>query len=59
MFWNCDELFVCMLLVPVALNILLPLAILFVWLVKYMVTGESASDKGDETITERGMPIPA
>ena len=58
MFWNCEDLLVCMLLVPVVLNILLPLVMLLVWLVKYMVTGKSLPDKVDETVTERRMPIP-
>ena len=59
MLWNCDDLFVCMLLVPVVLNILLPLAMLLVWLVKSMVTREKIPDRGDETVTKRRMPIPS
>lgn len=58
MLWNCDDLFVCMLLVPMVLNILLPLAILLVWLVKCMVT-EKIPGRGDETGTKRRMPIPS
>ena len=59
MFWNCEGLFACMLLVPVVLNILVPLAMLPVWLVKYMVTGKSWPDTGDEYRREGPMPIPA
>jgi len=59
MLYNCEGLFACMLLVPVLLNILVPLAMLAGWLVKYMVTVKSSLDTGDD-ITEQGsMPIPA
>ncbi len=59
MLCNCEGIFACMLLVPVLLNILVPLALLAGWLVKHMVTVRSRLDRGDD-ITEQGsMPIPA
>ena len=40
MFYNYQEVIVCMLLLPVALNIVLPLMMLVVWLLKQLVMGK-------------------
>lgn len=41
MFYGYQEVIVCMLLLPVTLNIVLPLVMLVVWLLKKLVMGEN------------------
>jgi hypothetical protein len=47
MFYNYHEVIVYMLLVPVSLNILLPLAMLVIWLLKQLVKGNRRRDLPD------------
>lgn len=57
MLYNYQEIIVGMLLLPVALNILLPLAMLAVWLVKQAVMGKMLPTKSSAVI-EQGRRIP-
>ena len=41
MFYNCRDIFVCLLSLPVLLNIVLPLAILAVWLLQRLFVRKS------------------
>jgi len=50
MLYNYQEFFVYMLLLPVVLNILLPLAMLVVWFVKYMVVGREKLPQAEADI---------
>lgn len=47
MLYNYQEIFVCMLSFPVVLNILLPLAMLVIWLLKQLVAGKMKNSKND------------
>lgn len=49
MFYNCQEVIVCMLLLPVVLYIVLPLAMLVVWLLKQLVMGKGEHEEAART----------
>lgn len=53
MLYNYQEIFVYMLLLPVVLNILLPLAMLVIWLLKQLVIGKMKTSKSDLAGEER------
>lgn len=56
MLYDYREIIVCMLLLPVVLNILLPLAMLVVWLVKQAVTGKMLPSQRSDVIEQRHVP---
>ncbi len=57
MLYNYQEIIVYMLVLPVVLNILLPLAMLVVWLVKQALTGKMLPSKSSDVIEQRrGFP---
>lgn len=59
MFYNYREIFVCMLILPVVLNILLPLAMLVVWFVKQVVFGRKKSLPEEVAVEQKRMPLTA
>lgn len=58
MFYNYQGVIVCMLLLPVALNIVLPLVMLFVWLLKQLVMGKRKHGKTVHFDQESRIPLP-
>jgi hypothetical protein len=56
MFYNYQKVIVCMLLLPVALNIVLPLVMLAVWLLKQLVMGKRR--RGEAVHSGQESPIP-
>lgn len=58
MFYNYQEIIVVMLLLPVALNIVLPLAMLVVWLFKQLVVGKKSMKKLFISARKAGFPSP-
>jgi hypothetical protein len=56
MLYDYREIMVCMLLLPVVLNIILPLAMLVVWLLKQLVTGKMLPSESSEVIEQRRIP---
>jgi hypothetical protein len=56
MLYDYRVIIVCMLLLPVVLNILLPLAMLLVWLVKQAVTGKMLPSQRGAVIEPRRIP---
>lgn len=57
MLYNYQEIFVCLLLLPVVLNILLPLAMLVVWLFKQLVIRIMKMFKSDVAGEESPIPL--
>lgn len=56
MFYNHQEVFVYMLLVPVVLNICLPLVMLVGWLLKQFVWGLLRQTKKDDAVDQSQVP---
>jgi hypothetical protein len=56
MLYDYRQIIVCMLLLPVVLNIILPLAMLVVWLLKQLVTGKMLPSESRDAIEQRRIP---
>jgi hypothetical protein len=56
MLYDYREIIVCMLLLPVVLNVLLPLAILVVWLVKQAVMGKMLPSERSDVLEPGRIP---
>ena len=57
MLYNYQEIFVYLLLLPVVLNILLPLAMLVVWLLKQLVIVNMKTSKSEAAGEESPIPL--
>jgi hypothetical protein len=53
MLYDYREIIVCMLVLPVVLNIILPLAMLVVWFLKQVVTGKMLPSQRGAVIEQR------
>jgi hypothetical protein len=58
MFYDYQEVIVCMLLLPVALNIVLPLVMLVIWLLKQLVMGNRKREETVPAGEKSRMPLP-
>lgn len=58
MFYNYQEVIVCMLFLPVVLYIVLPLAMLVVWLLKQLVMGKRKHGKAVHAGQESRISLP-
>jgi hypothetical protein len=58
MFYNYQHVIVCMLLLPAALNIVLPLVMLVVWLLKQLFIGKKKMKEVVHVEQENRMPLP-
>ena len=59
MLYNYQEIIVWLFLLPVALNIILPLAMLAVWLVKQMLMGAIKREKSGAEVDHEQFPVTA
>lgn len=59
MLYNYQEIFVCMLLLPVVVNFVIPLGMLAVWLLKYLLVGKRKPVESDTAIEQNQITITA
>jgi len=57
MFYNYQEIFVAMLLLPLVVNILLPLVMLVVWLLSQLVLGKRRNHEVNKAIRHSHLMI--